>query len=175
MLQQVLSSQFRAPSGAPFFLFFSHLLLVIGLLSGAGAFAAEDVETREMVGVDFLAAHEALVESIELEGLKVREVIPFNQMLERTANALGRNDSPFAHVEIVQFCSTPLAWQMLEEDAGQMALCPLSIVLYMKRAEAGRVVLAWRLPGQATAGRREAEKLLRKLVERAVDICRYQR
>ena len=175
MHQQTLSSLLRAPCGAPFFLFLARLLLVCGLLSVLKASAADDVETRQIVDIDFPTAREALVESIELEGLKIREIIPFNQMLERTASGLGKAGSPFVNVEIVQFCSSPLSWQMLEEDASQMALCPLSIVLYMKRAEPGRVTLAWRLPGQTTAGRRGAENLLRKLAERAVEIGQRRR
>ncbi|MFZ2266800.1 MAG: DUF302 domain-containing protein [Azonexus sp.] len=123
-----------------------------------------------MLVADFATAREALVESIEAEGLMVREIIPFNSMLERTAASQGRPGSPFINVEIVQFCSSPLAWQMLEEDASQMALCPLSIAIYMKLAEPGKVTLAWRLPGGDTPGRRNAAALLRKLAERAVEI-----
>ena len=175
MHQNSSLSLLRAPCGAPFFLFFGRLFLLCGFLLGSAAFAAEDVETREMAGVDFPAAREALLESIELEGLKVGEIIPFNQMLERTAAGLGKAGSPFVNLEIVQFCSSLISWQMLEEDASQIALCPLSIVLYMKRAEPERVVLAWRLPGQSTAGRRAAEILLRKLAERAVEIGQRRR
>lgn len=160
----------QAPCGALFSCFSAQcLLLVFGFLLGSGAFAADDVQTRQMRVADFVTAREALVESIESEGLKVREIIPFNSMLERTAASLGRQGSPFVNVEIVQFCSSPISWQMLEEDASQMALCPLSIVLYMKRAEPGLVTLAWRLPGASTEGRRAAADLLQKLAERAVE------
>lgn len=147
---------------------------VAGLLLAAGlntlALGAEDVLSRQLPMADFSSAREALVESIEAEGLTVREVIPFNRMLERTAAALGKTGSPFVNVEIVQFCSSALSWQMLEEDVTQIALCPLSIVILLSHAEPDRVTLAWRSPGQATAGRRRAGELLQKLVERAVDI-----
>lgn len=175
MHQNSSSSLFGAPCGAPFFNFFRRLLLLVGIFLASAAGAAEDVATREIGGGDFATAREALVESIESEGLKVREIIPFNSMLERTAASLGRSGSPFVNVEIVQFCSSVLAWQMLEEDASQMALCPLSIVIYMKLAEPGKVMLAWRLPGQETPGRRNAGDLLQKLAERAVEIVRQRR
>lgn len=175
MHQNSSLSLFRAPCGAPFFLFLRGLLLTCGMCLGALALAAEDVSTRQVQVADFAAVREALVESIETEGLKVREIIPFNSMLERTAAGLGRSGSPFVNVEILQFCSSPVSWQMLEEDASQIALCPLSIVIYMKRAEPGVATLAWRLPGQDTPGRRNADELLRKLAERAVDIARRRR
>jgi len=175
MHQNSSSSLFRAPCGAPFFLLLRGLLLIFGIGLGAHVLAAEDVSTRQIQVADFATAREALVESIETEGLKVREIIPFNSMLERTAAGLGRPGSPFVNVEIVQFCSSPISWQMLEEDASQIALCPLSIVIYMKRAEPGVATLAWRLPGQQTPGRRNAEALLQKLAERAVEIVRQRR
>jgi hypothetical protein len=166
MPRNVSSHFYQAPCGAPFFRF----LALLGLFLAVSAFAADDVMIRQMAVADFQLAHEALVESIESEGLKVREVIPFNQMLERTAASQGRPGSPFVHAEIVQFCSTALSWQMLEEDATQIAMCPLSIAVFMKQSEQGKVTLAWRLPGAATAGRQKAGDLLRRLAERAVDI-----
>lgn len=170
------ASEFHVESVAEDFLsLLRGLMLVLGCFLGVGACAADDVSTREMFVADFATAREALVESIEAEGLKVREIIPFNSMLERTAVSLGRTGSPFVNVEIVQFCSSPVSWLMLEEDASQMALCPLSIVIYMKRTEPGRVTLAWRQPGQGTPGRRSAEVLLRKLAERAVEIGQRRR
>jgi uncharacterized protein (DUF302 family) len=175
MHQNSSLSLLRAPCGAPFFLFFRYSLLLVGVFLGMAAGAAEDVATRQMLVADFATAREALVESIENEGLKVREIIPFNSMLERTAASLGRPGSPFVNVEIVQFCSSPISWQMLEEDASQMALCPLSIVIYMKLAEPGKATLAWRLPGQDSPGRRNAGELLRKLAERAVEIAQRRR
>lgn len=175
MHQNSSSSLFGAPCGAPFFQFFRGVLLFVGVFLASLAGAAEDVATREIPVADFATAREALVESIESEGLKVREIIPFNGMLERTAASLGRPGSPFVNVEIVQFCSSPISWQMLEEDASQVALCPLSIAIYMKLAEPGKVTLAWRLPGQGTPGRRNAGDLLQKLAERAVEIVRQRR
>lgn len=171
MHRNASASLLRAPCGAPFFRFFGRLCLLCVCLLGAVVHAADDVEVRQVPAVDFAAVREALVESIEAEGLKVREIIPFNSMLERTAASLGRSASPFVNVEIVQFCSSPVSWQMLEEDASQVALCPLSIAIYMKKAAPGMVTLAWRPPGQTTPGRRHAGELLRKLAEQAVDIA----
>lgn len=166
---------FLAPCGAPVFLRSARcLLLGLACCLGLPALAADDVATKVVAGSDFAATREALVEAVEAEGLVVSAVIPFNQMLARTAGDLAKSASPFAGAEIVQFCSSQLAWQLLEEEVSQIALCPLSIAVYTTAAEPAKVVLAWRLPGQGSAGRERAEKLLRKLVDRAAELARLR-
>jgi len=170
-----LLSLFRVPSGAPFFLEIARWLLVAFAFSLVPrAFAADDVAVTTLVASDFSSAHEALVEAIEAEGLVIGAIVPFNDMLARTASNLGRSGSPFAAAEIIQFCSSALAWQLLDEDMSQMALCPLSVAIYVMVAEPGRVVLAYRAPGGATAGRKRADVLLRRLVERAAALSRLR-
>lgn len=79
------SHLFRAPRGVPFFLSFALLALSFGL-----ARAADASVTVEIEGGDFQSAHEALVEAIEAEGTVVGVVLPFGDMLERTARRRGR-------------------------------------------------------------------------------------
>lgn len=163
----------RVPLGVPFLLEIGRWLLVmLAFCLIPGVYAAADVTTTELVGGDFRSAREALVEAIEAEGLVVSAIIPFNAMLARTAVDLARGSSPFANAEIIQFCSTALAWQLLEEDVTQIGLCPLSISIFATTAEPDRVMLAYRSPGQATATRIRAENLLRRLVERSAVLAR---
>jgi len=169
------SHLFRGLLGAPFFLELVRWLLVaLAFCLIPGVFAAEDVASTVVVGSDFQSTREALGEAIEAEGLVVSAIIPFNGMLARTAGDLARAASPFAHAEIVQFCSAALAWQLLEEAAAQIALCPLAISVFTTVAEPGRVVLAYRSPGQGTAGRLKAENLLRRLVQRSAELARLR-
>lgn len=135
---------------------------------------AEDVRSQVVVGSDYRSTREALIEAIEAEGLVVSAIVPFNGMLARTAGDLARAASPFANAEIVQFCSAALAWQLLDEDAAQIALCPLAISVYTTTAEPDQVMLAYRSPGQATAGRVKAENLLRRLVQRSAELARLR-
>ena len=130
--------------------------------------------SKVVVGSDFRSAHDALVEAIESEGLVVSAVIPFNDMLTRTADDLARASSPLVNAEIVQFCSSVLAWQLLEEEASQIALCPLSIAIYVRRTDPDKVTLAYRLPGNATPGRIRAEKLLTRVVRRSAELARLR-
>lgn len=165
----------RAPRGAPIFIGIARwVLLALAFCLIPGVFAAEDVFIRRIAGSDFSTVHEALVEAIEAEGLVVGTVLPVDAMLARTAGDLGRGASPFARAEIVQFCSSVLAWELLDEDVTQIALCPLSITVMTLAAEPGQVVLAYRAPGRASPGRIRAENLLRRLVDRSSDSARFR-
>lgn len=132
--------------------------------------AVDDVVTIPVIGSDYPAAREALIEVIEAEGLVVGSILPFDQMLQRTAGQ--RTGMPFEKAEIVQFCSSGLAWTMVREAAEQLALCPLSIAVYA--LEAGKVVLAFRQPGNATPGRRQATALLGRIAGRTVEVARLR-
>ena len=135
--------------------------------------AAADIAERVVAVGDFQALREALVDSIEEEGLVVSAIIPFNDMLQRTALAAGPAAvSPFLRAEIVQFCSSRIAWQLLAEDPAQIALCPLSITIQQTREAPGQLRLAWRPTAGSTAGRRAADALLERLVGRAAGLVR---
>ena len=137
------------------------------------ASAADDIVSVVVPRTDFQAVREALIESIEEEGLVVSAVIPFNDMLQRTAAASASNAvSPFVRAEIVQFCSSRIAWQLLAEDRAQIALCPLSVSLQQRRDAPGEVRLAWRSVGRASPGRVAADALVERLVRRAEALAR---
>ena len=150
------------------------LVVALAFCLISGVFAAEDVVSQVVVGSDYRSTREALLEAIEAEGLVVSAIVPFNSMLARTAGDMARPASPFARAEIVQFCSAALAWQLLEEEVAQIALCPLAISVFATAAEPERVVLAYRSPGQGTAGRIKAENLLRRLVQRSAELARLR-
>lgn len=177
----ISSHRFWAPCGAPFFLQVRHFLLALCVALAFGTVgAADDIDRLVLNGSDFSAAHEALIEAVEAEGLVVSAVIPFNQMLERTAGSLEKSASPYLQAEIVQFCSSILAWQMVEEDSAQLALCPMSMVLYVSRQAPSQVTLAWRRPvanGSTTgggSGRERAEALLQRLAGRTAELSRQR-
>lgn len=155
----------RASRRAPFF------LLIAAWLGLGVAAAAEDVRTEPSGGSDVVRVREALVEAVEASGLVVTAVIPFNDMLARTAGDLGYRASPFANAQVVQFCSARIAWQLIEEERSQLALCPLSIVVYATVDEPRRVMLSFRLPGTHTPGRQAATDLLRRLIVRTQELA----
>lgn len=164
--------QTLAPFGAPFF--FRVLLLVWALFGASANGWADELIVRTPLQGDFAAAHEALIESIEAEGLVVGTVLPFNRMLERTADALDKSASPFAEAEIVQFCSSVLAWQLVAEDPAQLAWCPLSVALYVEAGEPWKVTMAYRSPGRGSPGKAKADDLLRSLSQRVIKLTRLR-
>lgn len=142
-------------------------VLAAMLIAAAGARADDAIVVVDLTTTDFDAAHEALIDAIEEQGLKVSNVVPFGDMLARTAPALGRPASPFARAEIVQFCSAAVAWALVAEDPRQMALCPMGIDLVALDGTPARLRFAYRSPGRASAGRAQMDALLRETVERA--------
>ncbi|TEX44209.1 MAG: hypothetical protein CFR70_14830 [Rhodocyclaceae bacterium] len=146
--------------------------MAVLLIAPMPARAEADIRTRVVEGTDLSRTREALIESIEAEGLVVSNIVNFNEMLARTAGDLGRRGAPFAAVEIVQFCSSVLAWQLIEESPAQVALCPLSISLQLHHGRPKDVVLAWREPQASSAGRQKAIELLRHLVQRTAELAR---
>jgi hypothetical protein len=135
---------------------------------------ANDVRTVAIPDTTVADARDAVIEAIETAGLVVSPTIPFGRMLERTGEALGQGASPYVEAETVQFCSARLAWQLVMEDPGQVALCPMSISIYATTAEPKIVRLAYRSPGNGSPGRQRGEQLLRELVERAAVLARWR-
>ena len=152
------SHLFRAPCGVPVFLCWALLLICLPLQ------AADGIIRHRIEGGDFRSVHEAVVEVVEAEGMVIGQVLPFGQMLERTGQGQA---NPYVEAEIVQFCSAALARRLVLEDSGQMALCPLSIALYVSVAQPGVVVLAYRATGGESPARAQADELLARLVDRA--------
>lgn len=169
------SRTFKAPRGEPILRRVgAWLLAALATCMIPDAAADEAVVRRQLVGADFASAREALIEAIEGEGLVVGAELSINDMLARTAGDLGKSASPFAQAVTVQFCSTGVAWQLIEEDAAQVALCPLSISLYATAAEPERIMLAYRSPGHASAARRQAGEVMRRLLRRTLDVARLR-
>lgn len=160
-----------APLGAPFFLFFRGSLLLAALFAAMTVQAGDEIGSRAIRSGDLPAIREALIESIEAEGLVVSKLIDFNSMLARTGADLGRRQSPFIAVEIIQFCSSVIAWQLIEESPAQVALCPLSMTLQRRHADPETVWLSWREPQPGTPGRARAVDLLRRLADRTAELA----
>ena len=158
---------FGTPHGASRF-----FLVFLSLLCFALPTMADDAIVVRVNASDFRTAHDGLIEAIESEGLVVGSVLPFRDMLARTAN--GEVAIPYGEAEIVQFCSSLLAAELVREDSSQLTLCPLSIALYTLAEKPSEIRLAYRSPGRTTAGRLRAESLLQRIVQRAKELSRLR-
>jgi uncharacterized protein (DUF302 family) len=163
----VSSHLFGVPCGVPHFFW---LLLVTLFISTP--VAADDTVVLRVTQSTFRAAHDGLIEAIESEGLVVGNVLPFRDMLTRTSRDVA--GIPYGEAEIVQFCSSLLAADLVREAPEQLTLCPLSIALYNLKDDAADIRLAYRSPGSATAGRQRAEALLQRIVRRAAELARLR-
>lgn len=133
---------------------------------------ADDAVVVLVTNASFQTAHEGLVEAIESEGLVVGSILPFRAMLARTS--ADQAAIPYSDAEIVQFCSSVLASELVHEDPAQLTLCPLSIALYTLVGEvSSNVRMAYRSPSDASAGRQHAGLLLQRIVRRAADLPNY--
>lgn len=141
---------------------FEFCLLMLATSFGA---IASDLHSLKLTA-DFQTARESVYEAIEGAGFVVTAVIPMNQMLVRTSGDLGKGASPFSDAETIQFCSARLAWQLVEEKAVQVALCPLSFTVYSQVGMSGSFI-AWRSPGRQTPAGIRGDDLLRELVAKA--------
>jgi len=151
----------------------SHFFLVFLLLLGIFLPAiADDTVAVTVSNSDFRTAHDGLIEAIESEGLVVGSILPFRDMLARTA--VSGSAVPYGEAEIIQFCSSLLAAELVREDPRQLTLCPLSIALYSLVGKPTEIHLAYRLPGGSTAGRLRAEALLQRIVRRAAGLARLR-
>ncbi len=166
LLRQMCSLRLLgAPCGAPHF-----FLVFLCLLCFSAICPAQDAVVVRLSKADFRAAHDGLIEAIESEGLVVGSVLPFRDMLARTA--VGAETIPYGEAEIVQFCSGALAAELVREAPEQLTLCPMSIALYTLAGEPSEIRLAYRSPGSSTAGRQRAGSLLQRIVQRAAELAR---
>lgn len=148
--------------------------LPLALLFAVVGARADTLAVRELPGRELALVREALVEAIEAEGLVVGAPLKFDDMLARTRLEREAGSGPYRAAEIVQFCSSRVAWQLAEEAIENLALCPMSIAIYVPRERPADVLLAWRSPGRGSAGRAAGDDLLRRLVERTAELSRLQ-
>lgn len=127
--------------------------------------ARGDLAQHWVSGHPYERVRSTVIEAIEGEGLVASPPLDFADMLARTGPALGRQHMPVQRADILQFCSARLAWQLLEEKPGQLALCPLSFSLSQPTGEQ-RVLLSWRLPLADSPGRAGVHDLYRRLLAR---------
>lgn len=164
VLRPWLVSKLRKPALA--------LSLALGALAPAWG---QGIQTVAVNDSSFELAYESLVETIEGEGYVVASVQQFGDMLDRTTElAPGGAPSVYLQARVVLFCSARLAHAMTQEDPSQIALCPLSVALYVRRSNPQQVVYAWRGPTPSTPARQQAEDVLNDVVRRAAQLARIR-
>lgn len=153
----------------------SRSLTLLAALALAGTAAvAQPVVTYSKAGAKFDDIRDNLKLAIESRGLVVDYQAQVGKMLERTGADVGSTEKLYADAQSMQFCSAKLSRKTMEAYAGNVVMCPYSIVVYATAAKPDEVVVAYRRlmsPGGGPASRQalnEVEALLDAIAREAV-------
>ncbi|MCG8488045.1 MAG: hypothetical protein AB2551_12845 [Candidatus Thiodiazotropha sp.] len=145
------------------------LLWLIGLLLfGANLSLASEVADKDPVRV-FTSeeSFEDVVENIKMaivdQGLLVSGTLHVSDMLNRTAADLGYSEV-FQKAESVEFCSALMSHKMAQAAAENIAICPFTIAVYVKKSEPEKVYASYRVP-LLMGDRGEVSKAIVELLE----------
>jgi hypothetical protein len=131
------------------------LVLAAGAISSvlsAAPVAAEDLGYRVHTKTGTYAnVRDDLKDAIVNRGFVIDYVGQFNAMLERTAEAVGRDagggtPSPYLNAEYMQFCPSKLTHEGVSASPHSIANCPVALFVYELRAEPQKIVVGYRLP-----------------------------
>jgi uncharacterized protein (DUF302 family) len=151
-----------------------HLMLLAALALATLPAAAQPVVSYVKAGAKFDDIRDNVRTAIENRGLVVDYQGQIGQMLDRTGADVGSTKPLYAGAQSLQFCSAKLSRKTMEAYAGNVVMCPYSIVVYATAAKPGDVVVAYRRlmsPGGGPASRRaldEVEALLDAIAREAV-------
>ena len=141
---------------------------------------AEAVDSEERGGFfrlyvvedDFVAVKEALIESIENQGLVMSKVADVGAMLTRTGKDLGKNDQIYHHATNLEFCSAVYSRKMMSANANNIVNCPFVISVYEFPKRQGVIHVSFRnfLDNQNPQGwEGEIDQFLQKIVRDVVE------
>ena len=153
--------------------------LLLGLLVlFAGHAACADAQLPKNTGVarvyqtpgDYETVRAFLLAEIEQRGLVVNRIGNVNDMLGRTAGAVGATVTAFLNAEAVLFCKADLSHNITHADPHNVVLCPYSIVIYETRAEPGTIYLGYRGFDAGFPAVRIVNRLLDEIIRHAIEL-----
>jgi uncharacterized protein (DUF302 family) len=126
------------------------LWLIILVLLGANlSFATEVGEGAPVRVFTSEEPFDDVVENIKMaivdQGLLVSGTLHVSDMLNRTAADLGYSEV-FSKAESVEFCSALISHKMARAAAENIAICPFTIAVYVKKSEPQKVYASYRIP-----------------------------
>ena len=150
------------------------LTLLAALALATFSAAAQPVVTYSRAGAKFDDIRDNVRIAIESRGLVVDYQAQIGKMLERTGADVGSTKKLYADAQTLQFCSAKLSRKTMEAYAGNVVMCPYSIVVYATAAKPDEVFVAYRRlmsPGGGPPSRQalgEVEALLDAIAKEAV-------
>ena len=115
-------------------------------------------------------------ENIELaitgRGLLISKVLAIGDMLERTGKDLGFERQTYVKAESIAFCSARMTHRITALDPRNIAVCPLTIAVYVTAAAPDRVQVVFQPPqlvGEGAEIEAAAFALLDSIAREAVE------
>ncbi len=123
---------------------------------------------------DFDFIKSAINEAIIEKGLVINTTSHIGDMLERTGSVVAGAKPIFIKAESYEFCSATVSRLTMEADPHNIVFCPYIISVYVLPKEPNKTYISFRKPDAASAtsaskaALKEVEKLLRSIVEQAI-------
>lgn len=153
-------------------------LLLLCLLTFGGHAVGAEADAPRTIGVarvhqtagDYETVKAFLLAEIQQRGLVVNRIGDVNDMLGRTAGAVGATVTAFLNAEAILFCKADLSHNITHANPHNVVLCPYSIVVYETRAEPGTIYLGYRASGEGDPAVRIVNRLLDDIIRRAIEL-----
>ncbi len=153
-------------------------LLMGMMLALAGGLVLAGPEAPQTIGParvyqtsgDYQTIKAFLLAEIRGRGLVVNRIGDVNDMLGRTAGAVGATVTAYRHAEAILFCKADLSHNITNANIHNIVLCPYSIVIYEPRSRPGTVFLGYRGTGSELPAVRIINRLLDEIIQQVVDM-----
>jgi uncharacterized protein (DUF302 family) len=117
---------------------------------------------------NFEDAKADLLLAIEGRGLVVSYTSHAQEMLDRTAEAVGVKERIYDKAEIILFCKTDLSHALVASNPHNIVLCPYAIAVYVLINEPGKVYMSFREPYAGDEVVKPITDLLTEIIEEAI-------
>ena len=134
-----------------------------------GGNSQREIQARSVESKSYDLVKESLLDAIAEAGLIAQAESHVATMLKNTAESFGKSNLIYEQAEIIPFCSSTIAWKLFEEDAEQIAMCPLTIALYTLTGNPHTVHVVWRQYNGDSPAHQAANALLQSLVSKTIE------
>lgn len=105
-------------------------------------------------------------------GMIVTNTLHISEMYARTSKDLGLEKTLYKKAESLEFCSIKMSYDMSLAHPGNLAICPLTIGLYLPEGGPDKVHLVFRRPvllGDGAAAAKALTEMLQGIVDEAAE------
>lgn len=136
------------------------------------AFSASSGDRTTVISGSFDDVFRNLQDAVINLGLVIDYVGHVDRMLERTAEAAGKSQSPYLNARYFQFCSAPLTHEAVSIDASNLRVCPLLVFAFETKVKPGEILVGYSEPSLGSSDESRAlatriKALLRQVIDAA--------